>query len=83
MPLQQARLLLEDPVCSGEILGAWDALLPAALARFGARLALLQAFLEGFRTGLFVKDRVRGPGLDAWDPDLHCGQSGKGVLCID
>lgn len=42
-----------------EILDAWDALLPAALARFGARLVLLQAFLEGYRTGLFVKAPVR------------------------
>ena len=59
VPPRQARLLLEDPGCGDEILGAWDALLPATLARFVARLALLQAFLEGFRTGLFVKDRVR------------------------
>ena len=61
--LGQARLLLEDPSCVDEILDAWDALLPAALARFGARLVLLQAFLEGYRTGLFVKApvRVRAP----------------------
>jgi len=60
------RLLLEDPECGEEILAAWDSLLPAALAKFGARLVLLQAFLEGFRTGLFVKDRVRaGARLDS------------------
>ena len=57
--LPQARLLLEDPGCGAEILGAWGALLPATLDRFGARLPLLQAFLEGLRTGLYVKDRVR------------------------
>ena len=69
----QARLLLEDPGCVEEVLGAWDVLLPAALARFGARLVLLQAFMEGFRTGLFVRAPVRAcPSHEA----LHAARSG-------
>ena len=75
----QARLLLEDPSCVEEILDAWDALLPAALARFGARLVLLQAFLEGYRTGLFVKApvRARAPVSPCMHARVHARMGAK------
>lgn len=55
----QARMLLEDPSSVSQILESWDSIWPPKLEEWGSDAAILRGFYEGYRTGMFLGNKVQ------------------------